>query len=144
MKHQEFLQNLDQERILRAIKGAEANTTGEVRLCVTRKPEPDPMVAARRAFVALGMEQTRDRNGVLILISPGSQTFAVLGDQGIHGKAGEAFWEQITRELAAAFAAGQIEQGLESAIARIGDTLARHFPRQPGDTNELPDDIATV
>jgi uncharacterized membrane protein len=144
MHYQEFLRRLDEPRIIEAIRRAETHTTGEVRLCVTRTAESDPLAAARRAFVTLGMERTRDRNGVLILVSPASQTFAVLGDEGINGRCGELFWDQTVRDLASAFASGRVEDGLEAAILRVGEVLAAHFPRAPGDSNELPDNVATV
>ncbi len=144
MRHKEFLRRLDEPRIVDAIRKAESATTGEIRLCVSRTSEPDALAAARRVFRELGMEKTRDRNGVLILVAPESQTFAIVGDDGIDAKCEPGFWTRIAERLGEDLRAGRVEEGLEEAIARVGDVLARHYPRDPGDTNELPDSVVTV
>lgn len=144
MNFKAFLQAIDEPALLAAIAKAERSTTGEIRVCVARTAEPDPLRAARRAFDKLGMQHTRDRNGVLILVAPLSQTFAILGDAGIDTRAGEGFWDELTRQLSADFAAGRNGAGLEAVIRQVGEVLAAHFPRTEGDTNELPDSIAPV
>ena len=142
MKPEEFIRGLDEVRVVAAIERAERLTTGEIRVCVVRRAVKEPIAAAREAAVRLGMDRTADRNGVLILIAPLSRSYAVVGDAGIHGRCGEAFWAEIGAELGRAFANGQANEGIEAAIVRIGEALARHFPRTPGDRNELPDSVA--
>lgn len=144
MKYREFMQSVDEGRVVEAIRRAEALTTGEIRVCVAREAAPDPLVAARKAFVKLGMTATRDRNGVLILVAPVSQTCAVLGDEGIHGRCGESWWQDLARALSAAFREGRPTEGLEHAVGCIGTELCRHFPKVADDTNERPDTIAPV
>ncbi len=144
MKYSEFMESLHQDRVVEAIRQAETATTGEIRVCVAREPAPDPLAAARAAFGKLGMAQTRDRNGVLVLVAPASQTCAILGDDAIHSRVCNEGWTTLTGELSAAFRAGRATEGLETVIGKIGEELARHFPKQPGDTNERPDTIAPV
>jgi uncharacterized membrane protein len=144
MKYDDFIRSMDESRLIAAIQKAESATTGEIRLCLARGAEPDPLAAARRAFVRLGMDQTRDRNGVLIFVAPRGQTFAILGDEGIDQRCGADFWKELTAQLGSEFATGRWASGLEAVIATLGEVLARHFPRRPGDTNELPDQIASV
>jgi uncharacterized membrane protein len=142
MTHDEFNALLDEPAIVGAIREAEARSTGEVRVLVTHLEVEDALAEARRRFAALGMEQTGQRNAVLIFIAPKSRTFAVLGDTGIHQHGGELMWAQVAHGLGVAFRAGRWTEGLVQAIREVGDELARFFPRGPGDdVNELPDAV---
>ena len=105
---------------------------------------PDPVAAASRHFERLGMTQTAARNGVLIFVAPASQTFAVIGDRGVHERCGEAFWSELAAAMAEHFRQGDFTSGLVLGIERAGALLAAHFPRQPDDRNELPDRVERV
>ncbi|SDT87171.1 TLP18.3, Psb32 and MOLO-1 founding protein of phosphatase [Verrucomicrobium sp. GAS474] len=140
-RHRKFLSALDHDALVHAIAGAEARTSGEIRLFVTRHRVGDPVAAAQAQFLRLGMEKTALRNGVLLLVAPASRNFALVGDTGIHAKIGTAAWEEITAQIAACFREGDFHAGLVSAVARIGDHLAAHFPRGEADRNELSDAV---
>jgi len=142
MKTPPFLGPDDESRVLQAIRLAETGTTGEIRVCLASQPIQDVQARARQAFERLGMHQTRDRNGVLLYIAPACRSLAILGDDAIHARCGDAFWHHIADDLSAEFARNAVVPGLVRAITELGEVLARHFPRQPGDTNELPDSIA--
>src|SRR4029453_14703920 len=88
METSNFLDALDHDRIVKAIADAEARSRGEIRVHVSQKPVDDPQAAAARQFEALGMTKTAERNGVLLFVAPASQSFAVVGDQGIHERCG--------------------------------------------------------
>jgi len=135
---------IDHERVVAAIAGAEQRTSGEIRVAVARRATPDPMAAAGRHFHRLGMEKTGQRNGVLIFVSPRSRNFAVIGDVGVHQKCGDAFWQTLANAMSEKFRAGDFEGGLLLGIERAGSLLAEHFPLQPGDQNELPNDVEDV
>jgi uncharacterized membrane protein len=142
MTHDEFNALLDEPTIVGAIREAEATSTGEVRVLVTHLSVAHALPEARRRFASLGMEKTSQRNGVLIFIAPKSRTFAILGDTGIHARGGDALWEAVAAEMGEAFRVGQWTDGLVRAIKRVGEELARHFPRGADtDVNELPDDV---
>jgi uncharacterized membrane protein len=142
MTHDELNSLIDEAALVRAIREAEARSTGEVRVMVTHRAVPDALAEGRRRFAALGMDRTAQRNGVLIFIAPVTHTFAILGDAGIHERGGEALWGGVAGELSAAFKAGRWTDGLVEAIRRIGEELARHFPRgEATDVNELPDAV---
>lgn len=133
--------SLDQARIVAAIVAAERRTSGEIRVLLAREKTDDPVAAARRHFERLGMTATKERNGVLILVAPRSHAFAVIGDTGVHAKCGEAFWAGLAAAMTEHFKRGDFTAGLVHGIERAGDLLAEHFPRQPDDRNELPDEI---
>lgn len=143
MQTKSFLGVLDHERIVKAIQEAEGRSRGEVRVHVSQKAVPDPEPAAARQFEALGMTQTAERNGVLLFVAPVSQTFAVVGDQGIHARCGPDFWKDVAAAVEADFRAGRFTDGIVKGVTRVGDALAAHFPPTAGatDRNELPDDV---
>jgi uncharacterized membrane protein len=111
---------------------------------VAEGPVADARAAAQADFPRLGMTDTAERNGVLILVAPESQTFAVVGDQGIDGLCPEGFWTSVVEAMREHFHEGRFDEGIVAAVTRVGDELARHFPRRPGETdrNELPDAIS--
>jgi uncharacterized membrane protein len=142
MKTPEFIQQLREPEIVAAIRAAEQKTSGEIRVFISDKAVTDPVAAAQEQFTRLGMTQTRDRNGVLIFLAPGSRQFAVIGDSGVHARCGAAFWEELTRSMSEQFRAGDFTAGIVQGISRAGELLGQHFPRRPDDHNELPDRIA--
>jgi uncharacterized membrane protein len=139
-----FLGAIDDARIVSAIQAAEARSRGEIRVHVAQGVVEDARRAAEADFARLGMSATAERNGVLILVAPESQSFAVLGDRGIHEKLPAGFWDEMAAALAADFRAARFTEGIVSAVTRVADELARHFPRRPGeeDRNELPDGVS--
>jgi uncharacterized membrane protein len=143
VKVQPFLQQLDHDRIVRAIRAAESRSRGEIRVHVSGREVDDPEKAAAARFEKLGMAATVERNGVLIYVAPRSRRFAVIGDAGIHQRCGEPFWRELVEAIGREFRRGQFTEGLVNAIGRAGDALATHFPRREGvaDSNELADDV---
>jgi uncharacterized membrane protein len=142
MRTREFLSKLEHDRIVQAIRDAEAKTSGEIRVYIQRgELNGDPLIIAQKKFRRLGMEKTRQRNGVLIFVAPRTHQFAVVGDQGIHEKCGDAYWKDLVDSMRAHFKAEKFSQAIVEAIEETGKALATHFPKGPGSSNELPDDI---
>jgi uncharacterized membrane protein len=141
MRHRKFVSALVHERIHAAIHAAEMKSSGEIRVMISHKPAPDPVATAQRAFLQLGMQQTRHRNAVLIFVAPRSRTFAVIGDEAMHAKCGDEFWRELAGTMAGHFKRGEFTEGLLHGIDRAGELLAAHFPHEPDDRNELPDDV---
>jgi uncharacterized membrane protein len=142
MKPKEFLNQLGESKILEAISKAEETTSGEIRLFVSHHATRDAIRAAQKQFKKLGMTRTKHRNGVLIYFAPVSRSFAIVGDSGVHQKCGDSFWGEVSSLMAQHLKAGQPTEAITSAIKRVGELLARHFPPEPGDKNELPNEIA--
>jgi uncharacterized membrane protein len=136
-----FAEQLDPKRIEYAIAAAERVTSGELRVVIHREAVSDPVAAARAEFARLEMFKTRERNAVLILVAPESRTFAIFGDEAIHRKCGQAFWDEVTAAMASHFRESKFTDGVVHAIEHAGKLLARHFPRRPDDKNELPDNV---
>mgnify|MGYP001090511091 CR=1 FL=1 len=137
-----FLRKLDEEQIINSIKKAENMTSGEIRVHVQYKLKGELMAETARVFHELEMDQTENRNGVLILIVPSKKVFSILGDKGINDKVPDNFWEDIKKDLELHFKANKISEGLSKNIEKIGEKLKEHFPFQQNDENELPDSIS--
>jgi putative membrane protein len=100
--------------------------------------------AERRAlalFAERGLTATRDRTGMLILVSELERRVVILGDRGIHERVGDAGWRAHVDHVVAAIHRGQAARGLLDVIERLGATHAELNPVRAGDTNELPDDV---
>jgi uncharacterized membrane protein len=142
MKTKEFLKQLRHDDIVGAIREAEQKTSGEIRVFISHKNIDDAVAAAQAAFVRLGMTKTRDRNGVLIFVAPCAHKFAVIGDEGVHKRCGDEFWQAMAAEMTGHFKQSEFSQGILHGIRKAGELLAAHFPHRPDDRNELPDSIA--
>ena len=137
-----LLEIIDDDRVKAAIVAAEKLTSGEMRVSVSRFFWGNVQRAAHRAFIRLGMRATRDRNGILFFVVPSRRRFAIIGDQGIHQKVGQEFWEKLVAAMSEDFKAGKFNEGLIRGIAEAGRLLGLHFPYAGDkDVNELPDDI---
>ena len=143
MRSREFLSKLEHDRIVHAIREAESNTSGEIRVYVQRgKLSGDPLTAAQKKFHQLGMHKTREQNAVLIFVAPRAHKFAVVGDKAIHKKCGDEFWQRIVEGMRTHFQNEKFSHALVGAIQEIGKMLAAHFPKTSTNANELPDEIA--
>jgi uncharacterized membrane protein len=142
MKPKAFLIQLDEANLVAAIAEAERKTSGEIRVFLSHRKPEDAVAAAQRAFDQLGMARTRERNGVLIFVAPRVRKFAVIGDAGVHQHCGPEFWTALAAEMSGHFRKAEFTIGIAHGIRKAGELLARHFPRQPDDVNELPDDLA--
>jgi uncharacterized membrane protein len=143
LKAKYFLKQLDHDRIVAAIREAEARSRGELRVHVANRDIGDAEQAAAKQFEAFGMTATAERNGVLIYVAPRSRKFAVIGDTGIHARCGPEFWKEVAAAMESDFREGRFTEGIVKGVTRAGEALARHFPRAPGaaDANELPDEV---
>ncbi len=142
MRTHKFLRHLNHDLIVQSIRDAEAKTSGQIRVFLQRGDfEDDALVRARKKFGELRMDQTQERNAVLIFVAPRAQKFAVVGDAGVHQKCGEQFWQDLVARMREHFQREDFTDALLEAIQATGALLAQYFPRTGPATNELPDDI---
>lgn len=132
---------VDGDVVRKAIEEAEMDTSGEIRVSVSRFFWGSVEKAARKAFVRLGMHRTEQRNGVLFFVVPSRKRFVVLGDEGIHHEVGQEFWSDVAEAVAGYFKKGAFTEGLVHGIHEAGERLKLHFPHALDDVNELPDDV---
>jgi uncharacterized membrane protein len=80
------------DEIVKNIRNAEQQTSGEVRIFVeSRCRYVDPLDRAKEIFFQLGMDKTNQRNGTLLYVAVKDHQAAVFGDEGIHQKVGQKY-----------------------------------------------------
>lgn len=129
-------------QITNAIRVAETNTSGEIRVHIEKECKGDVLDRAAYIFEKLEMHKTKLRNGVLFYLAIEDHKFAILGDAGINQKVPENFWEEIKNEMASEFAKGKFTDGISTGIKKAGEQLKQHFPYQKDDINELSNEIS--
>ncbi len=142
MNPAKFFNEKQKKQIVEAIKEAEKETSGEIRLHIESKCKGDPLERAMKVFAKLKMHKTALRNGVIIYLAIDDRKFAIYGDKGINEKVPENFWQDVKDVMAEYFKKNQHTEGLVKGIAMIGEKLKAYFPYQKDDVNELSDDIS--
>jgi uncharacterized membrane protein len=137
-----FLSNQEEEDIINAIKIAEQNTSGEIRVHIENGSNKDAFERAKEVFHILKMDNTKLQNGVLIYVSLKNRTFAICGDHGINAVVCPDFWDSTKNIIQLHFKQGQFKQGLIEGILIAGEQLKKYFPWQEDDKNELTDEIS--
>jgi uncharacterized membrane protein len=142
MKASTFFTEEQQAQILAAVKEAENETSGEIRLHIETRCTEDVLDRAAWLFKKLGMHKTAERNGVLFYLAVEDRKFAVIGDSGINAKVPEGFWNCVKDLMQERFREGKFTEGLSQGIILAGVHLKEHFPYKKDDRNELPDEIS--
>jgi uncharacterized membrane protein len=137
-----FLTAEEKKRVAAAIAQAETKTSGEIHVhIVSRLGKTDALEAAKILFFKLGLDKTKARNGVLILVSHLDHRFAVWGDEGVHARAGQALWDKAKHALLKHFAERRYPEGIEACVREVGLELAALFPKDGPDEDELPNEV---
>jgi uncharacterized membrane protein len=141
-KVEDFLSKEDEQEIVEAIRIAEKNTSGEIRVHLEKTTSLDAYDRAMEVFHELKMDETELQNGVLIYLAVEDKTFVICGDKGINDVVEADFWNCTRDVMVAQFKQNQFKQGLVDGILRAGEQLKKYFPWQEGDTNELSNEIS--
>ena len=133
----------DEEELLliTAIREQENRTSAEIRVCLTYKLLWRPERYAWKVFERAGMQATRQRNGVIIVMMPRMKKVIVLGDTGVNALVPPDFWKETVDAMIYELHQSDALTALREGLRRLGDTLASHWPRTPSDVNELPDEL---
>lgn len=137
-----FLTQEDENEIVEAIRLAEKNTSGEIRVHIEQTTSKVPFDRALEVFYELKMNETQLQNGVLIYLAVADKQFVICGDKGINEVVAPDFWESTKEIMAAQFKQGNFKQGLIDGITKAGEQLKTYFPWQVDDTNELSNEIS--
>ena len=140
-KAENFFTAEQKAKILAAIKDAEQQTSGEIRLFIEDACDKNLLDRAAEIFAKLNMHKTALRNGVLFYLAVSSRKFAILGDAGINKAVPPGFWDEIKNDMQEHFKQEAFTEGLDKAIHKAGTALKQFFPHQKNDVNELSDDI---
>jgi uncharacterized membrane protein len=141
-KKKRFFSQEEEERMVEAIRSAEMQTSGEIRLYVESHCKMvNPLDRAKELFIQLEMAKTQDRNGVLLYFAMKDRQLAILGDEGIHARLGQEFWNNEIRTIIADFKQKNFVDGICHMIEDVGNALKLNFPYTSDDKNELSDGI---
>jgi len=137
-----FLSDDDLLRISQKITEAEKTTSGEIRVVIKdKKPLLKTFTSAaelaREEFFKTGMDNTRDKTGILLFLILKERSFHILADSGINAKVSQAVWDGISAEMQRHFKNGDFSSGVQHGIEKVGEVLTAHFPIKSDDTNEL-------
>jgi uncharacterized membrane protein len=138
-----FFTEKENEEIVNAIRDAETQTSGELRIFVENRCKyVDALDRAKQLFDNLEMEKTQLRNGVLFYLAIKDRQLAIYADEGIHKAAGPDYWKTSVKDILSVFSRENITEGIIASISKIGQALKTYFPYEKKiDKNELPDEI---
>lgn len=133
----------EKDMIVQAIRDAETRTSGEIRIYMESHCKyVNPVERASEVFFSLKMDQTRERNGVLLYVAVKDHQLAIFGDEGIYQKTGKPYWENLVTRVLSEFNQNHFAAGICEYVKEIGEGLHTYFPyNRETDHNELPDDI---
>ena len=141
-KVEDFLSHSEEVEIIEAIRAAEKNTSGEIRVHLEAQSKIDAFDRAAEVFDFLHMNNTKQSNGVLIYVAVEDRTLVIMGDRGINDVVPVDFWESTKDIIISNFKTDNIAKGLTEGISQAGQQLKKHFPYKKGDSNELTDEIS--
>lgn len=154
-----FLSEDGKEAVKKAVHEAESVTSGEIKVLVVQnsmKPfllcvlnaldmqevkEDFVEKRAIREFFKMGIGETRDKTGVLIMISLNERIVNLKADKGINEKVAQGTWDETIKMIVEAIKSGKPEEGICKALEQVGNLLAEHFPIKEDDKNEILDNI---
>ena len=142
MDARKFFTTEQQHEIVEAIRQAEANTSGEIRVHIENHCRGDIMDRSAMVFNILKMNETAERNGVLIYLAIKDKKFSIIGDEGINKMVEHDFWNDVRDMMAGHFRSGNFTEGIIQGVLRVGEKLKTFFPHKSDDINELSDDIS--
>ena len=136
-----FLTNQQMASLVEAIQIAENQSSGEIRVHIDSTTEGNNAQIAFEVFKTLCKDKTAEQNAVLFHVNFEQQYLTIIGDEGIHKKVHQSFWDRLHDEITTAFSTQNYFDGLKKAILETGVELKNHFPIVGENPNELPDEI---
>lgn len=139
---EDFLTASEEQEVIEAIRIAELNTSGEIRVHLEKTSKGDAKNRALEVFYTLKMDNTKLQNAVLIYVAIEDKTFGIYGDKGINDVVSTNFWDSTKNVMQSYFKTGNFKQGLVEGILKSGEQLKKYFPYTDLDTNELTNEIS--
>ena len=99
MKPSDFFTPAQKTAMVAAIRQAEKDTSGEIRIHFENHCRKNVLDRAAQVFADLKMHKTALRNGVLIYVALEDKQLAILGDAGINAKVPDHFWDDIKIQI---------------------------------------------
>lgn len=113
-------------------------------LATNREMRAEVERAAWEAFSRLRVGRTAGGTGILLYLSLFERMVCVVGDEPVAQKLDQKAWDEVRDSLVAGIRSKRHAEALCQAIARCGELLSKHFPLQPGDVNELTNELRVL
>lgn len=139
---EDFLTAKQEKEIVLAIREAERNTSGEIRVHIESSTQISHYKRAIEVFRMLKMYNTLQRNAVLIYIAVNDHKFVIYGDKAINKIVPNNFWDATKNIIQDYFKKGEFKQGIVEGILKVGKELKTHFPWTVDDIDELSNEIS--
>ncbi|WP_010178848.1 TPM domain-containing protein [Aquimarina agarilytica] len=139
-----FLTYSQEQQVIEAIRLAEKQTSGEIRVHLEDYDQSNVYERAQEVFHLLKMDNTKLENGVILYVAVNLKQFVVYGDAGIDQLVGSDFWHSTRDVIQEHFKKQHFGKGLVLGVTQIGQALKKHFPWDVDDTNELSDEISKL
>jgi uncharacterized membrane protein len=136
-----FLTQKESEKMKRCVEDAEKKTSAELKVILVRHCWGHIQEKAARLFRKFRLHETKNRNAVMIMLVLTDREFIIYGDEGVHEKVGQSFWDDMRNKMAACFREDKFCDGLCLGISLIGEKLAMHYPPEQEDRNEIADNV---
>ena len=136
-----FLTDTEMASLVEAIQTAEDCSTGEIRIHIDSNTEGNNAEMAFEVFRTLCKDKTAAQNGVLFHVNFERKYLTIIGDEGIHKKVHQSFWDRLHDKTTADFSNGKFYEGLKNAVLETGAELKKYFPITGENPNELPNEI---
>lgn len=141
-KVEDFLSIEEEQEIVSAIRQAERNTSGEIRVHIERTTDKKHFDRTLEVFHLLKMFNTQQQNAVLIYVAVDDHKFVIYGDKGIDAVVPKTFWETTKNTIQSHFKNGNFKQGIVEGVLSAGKELQTHFPWSIKDEDELSNEIS--
>lgn len=136
-----FLSDQQMASLVEAIQTAEDHSTGEIRIHIDSNTEGNNAEIAFEVFRRLCKDQTVEKNAVLFHVNFEQKYLTIIGDEGIHAKVNQTFWDQMHDQITTQFSKGNFHDGLKNAVLETGVELKKYFPIKGVNPNELSNEI---
>lgn len=93
---------------------------------------------ALQAFFSRNLHATKNRTGILIMVSILEHRVEILADTGINAKVSKDTWQKIVADMLGKIKSGDITEGFCTAVRECGEVLAKDFPG----THDNPDELS--
>lgn len=136
-----YLTEYQMASLVEAIQTAEDHSTGEIRIHIDSNTEGNNAEIAFEVFRRLCKDQTVEKNAVLFHVNFEQKYLTIIGDEGIHAKVNQTFWDQMHDQITTQFSKGNFHDGLKNAVLETGLELKKYFPIKGVNPNELSNEI---
>ena len=141
-----YLNEAELKSISAKISEIEKTTSGELVITIKEKrgwleKTKSVRTLAEKEFVEAKIGKTKGATGILIFMLFNAKEFCILADKKINERVEQSVWDKISTSMSLHFKQENFCKGILNAIEQAGKILSQHFPIQPGDVNELSNEV---